>query len=63
MKLLTRLRELREHSPVDELFDNFHYSPESYRADTIGIGSMSHEDIVRLDFSSHSIESIAARKD
>ena len=54
MKLLTRLRELRNESTVDKLFDDFHMSvelsqSEQMRDDTeMGIGTTTYEDISRL---------------
>jgi hypothetical protein len=54
MKLLTRLRELRNENAIDTLFDNFHFSvelgqAEATRHDTaMGIGTTTYEDIHRV---------------
>lgn len=54
MKLLTRLRELRNENTIDSLFDNFHFSVELSQAElihhdeTMGIGTTTYEDIHRL---------------
>jgi len=55
MKLLTRLRELRNESTIDKLFDSFHFSvelsqPELMRHDeAMGIGTTTYDDIHRLN--------------
>jgi hypothetical protein len=49
MKLLTRLREQRAEKPLDEIFEKFQYTLESYHFDAVGIGATSHEDIARLN--------------
>lgn len=56
MKLLTRLRELRNESTIDKLFDDYHLpvelsQSEQMRHDTeMGIGTTTYEDIRRLSF-------------
>jgi hypothetical protein len=49
MKLLNKLRELRTQNSIDQLFDNFHYTVESYSNDEIGIGTTTYDDIQRLN--------------
>jgi hypothetical protein len=55
MKLLTRLRELRNESNIDKLFDNFHFSVELSQTElmrhdeTMGIGTTTYDDIKRLN--------------
>jgi hypothetical protein len=56
MKLLTRLRELRIEDPVEQLFDNFHYSIESFNTEALGLGTTVHEDIIRINDDSFNIE-------
>jgi hypothetical protein len=54
MKLLTRLRELRNESTIDKLFDNFYFSVELSQSElmrhdeTMGIGTTTYDDIQRL---------------
>ena len=54
MKLLTRLRELRNDSTIDKLFDNFHFSVELSQSEltrhdeAMGIGTTTYDDIQRL---------------
>jgi hypothetical protein len=55
MKLLTRLRELRNESTIDKLFDNFHFSVDLSQSEltrhdeAIGIGTTTYDDIQRLN--------------
>lgn len=56
MKLLTRLRELRIEDPVENLFENFHYSLESFNGEALGLGTTTHEDIIRIHDDSYNIE-------
>jgi coproporphyrinogen III oxidase len=49
MKLLTKLRELRTQNSVDQLFDDFHFTVELHRDETMGIGTTTYDDIQRLD--------------
>lgn len=55
MKLLTRLRELRIDNHVNP-FDQFHFSMDHYHNDTIGIGTMTFDDIKRLNQESNNLE-------
>jgi hypothetical protein len=54
MKLLTRLRELRNENTIDKLFDDFHFSVELNQSElmrhneVMGIGTTTYEDIHRL---------------
>ena len=43
MKLLTKLRELRIGNAVNP-FDQFHFSMDHYRDDTMGIGTTTFDD-------------------
>jgi len=56
MKLLTRLRELRTQEPLEQFFDCFHYTVDGYCGETIGVGSTTHDDIIRLNDESFNIE-------
>ena len=55
MKLLTRLRELRNENTIDKLFDDFHLSVELSQSELIrhdtemGVGTTTYEDIYRLN--------------
>jgi hypothetical protein len=55
MKLLTRLRELRIENAINS-FDQFHFPSDSYHHDTIGIGTTTYDDILRLNQESCNIE-------
>ena len=55
MKLLTRLRELRIGNAVNP-FDQFHFSMDHYRDDTMGIGTTTFDDIKRLNQESNNLE-------
>jgi hypothetical protein len=56
MKLLTRLRELRTHEPLEQFFDGFHYAVDGYCGEAMGIGSTTHDDIIRLNNESLNFE-------
>jgi hypothetical protein len=56
MKLLTRLRELRTQSSIEELFDNFHYTVEGISADVMGLGATTSDDIARLLHENYKLE-------
>jgi hypothetical protein len=56
MKLLTRLRELRIENTINPL-DQFYFSLDHYHDDTIGIGTMTFDDIKRLNQESNHLES------
>lgn len=55
MKLLTRLRELRNENTIDKLFDSFHFSVELSQSElmrhdvAMGIGTTTYDDIQRLN--------------
>jgi hypothetical protein len=55
MKLLNRLRELRLDNYVNPL-DQFYFSIDHYHDDTIGIGSATVDDILRLNQESNNID-------
>jgi hypothetical protein len=62
MKLLTRLRELRNESTIDKLFDNFHFSVELSQSElmrhheTMGIGTTTYDDIHRLTIENNNFD-------
>jgi len=62
MKLLTRLRELRSQEPLEQFFDCFHYTVDGYCSETMGIGSTTHDDIIRLNNENLNIETSALKK-
>jgi len=62
MKLLTRLRELRTEDPLEQLFDNFHYSIESFNSEAIGLGTTTFEDIIRINDDSLNVEKNKPKK-
>lgn len=55
MKLLTRLRELRNDNTADKLFDNLPFSLEQHQSEhmrhdeVMGIGTTTYDDIQRLN--------------
>lgn len=59
MKLLTRLRELRNENTIDKLFDNLHFSVELSQSEltrqdeAMGIGATTYGDIHRLNVESN----------
>ncbi len=59
MKLLTRLRELRNENTIDKLFDDFHFSVELSQSEhmrqdeVMGIGTTTYDDIHRLTMENH----------
>ncbi len=61
MKLLNRLRELRIEDPVEQLFENFHYSIESFNHEIIGLGATTHDDIKRVNNETFHIEKKACK--
>lgn len=62
MKILTRLRELRMQNPVEQLFDNFHFSVELSQSEimghdeVMGIGTTTYDDIHRLSIEHNHFE-------
>ena len=56
MKLLTRLRELRIENEVNSIND-FRFSMSHYYDDSLGIGTMTLDDIMRLNLESNNLES------
>lgn len=64
MKLLTRLRELRNKNTDDKLFDNFHFSADLSPAElmphdaVMGIGATAYEDIHRLSIENNNFNKL-----
>ena len=56
MKLLTRLRELRIENEVNSIND-YRFSMSHYYDDSLGIGTMTLDDIMRLNLESNNLES------
>lgn len=56
MKLLTRLRELRIENEINSI-DDYRFSMSHYHDDILGIGTMTFDDIMRLNLESNNIES------
>ena len=56
MKLLTRLRELRIENEIDSV-DDYCFSMSHYHDDTLGIGTITFDDIMRLNLESNNLES------
>ena len=56
MKLLTRLRELRIENEINSI-DDYRFSMSHYHDDTLGIGTMTLDDIMRLNLESNNLES------
>lgn len=55
MKLLTRLRELRIENEINSI-DDYRFSMSHYHDDTLGIGTMTFDDIMRLNLESNKLE-------
>lgn len=56
MKLLTRLRELRIENENNSI-DDYRFSMSHYYDDSLGIGTMTLDDIMRLNLESNNLES------
>ena len=56
MKLKTRLRKLRIENEINSI-DDYRFSMSHYHDDTLGIGTITFEDIMRLNLESNNLES------
>ena len=56
MKLMTRLRKLRIENEINSI-DDYRFSMSHYYDDSLGIGTMTLDDIMRLNLESNNLES------